>query len=436
MEKLNIVSLFSGMGAFERALNNINVPFNLIAYSEIDKYASKAYSLLHGVSEDLNLGDITKVNENEITDKEIDILTYGFPCQDISVAGEKKGFFDEDGNQTRSGLFFDALRIIRATKPKICIAENVKNLTNPKMLGLLFTVIGQLSSVGYTSTWRVLNAADFGIPQNRERVFIVSIRHDVLGEMLENDSCFMFPNPIKLTTAMSDFLQPSEDVESKYWLSPDKTESVIRHNAAHAGHIVNDPVCDTLLSRDYKDPKVIKVAADMNHYHNDQMNRLYDPSGLCPTLKTVSGGGREIKIEDVNGKYRKLTPIEYFRLMGFTDDDVYILEKNGISKTQLYKMAGNSIVVNVAMALMKNVIASLRGEKIMMPIDYPLEEQLERIDEEVKEFCLSKPTYEMDDDELAEAEDDASLYVEWVEDDEYIQLVPRVKKTGKMIYPL
>lgn len=356
MAKLNIVSLFSGIGAFERALSNINAPFNLIAYSEIDKYASKAYSLMHGVSEDLNLGDITKVDENAITKEEVDILTYGFPCQDISIAGTKNGFFDKDGKQTRSGLFFDALRIIRAVKPKIAIAENVKNLSNPKMLPLLYTVIGELSGAGYTSTWRVLNAADFGIPQNRERIFIVSIRQDVFSEMLKNDSCFMFPDPIELTTVMSNFLQPPYEVKSNFWLSPDKTASVIRHNDAHAGHIVSDPVCDTLLIRDYKDPKVIHVAADMNHYGNDQMNRLYDPSGLCPTLKTVSGGGREIKIEDANGKYRKLTPIEYFRLMGFRDDDVELLMKNGISKTQLYKMAGNSIVVNVAMALMQSVI--------------------------------------------------------------------------------
>ena len=362
MGKLNIVSLFSGMGAFERALSNINAPFNLVAYSEIDKYASKAYSLLHGVSEDLNLGDITKVNENEITDKEIDMLLYGFPCTDISIAGEKKGFFDEDGKQTRSGLFFDALRIIRATKPKIAIAENVKNLTNPKMWPLFKTVCDALWESGYHSCWKVMNASDYGIPQNRERVFIVSVRDDVYWDRYWGHVSFHWPEETKLTTTMSDYLQAPSEIKSGFWLSPDKTESVIRHNAAHAGHIVSDPVCDTLLSRDYKDPKVIKVAADMNHYRNDQMNRLYDPSGLCPTLKTVSGGGREIKIEDVNGKYRKLTPVEYFRLMGFTDDDVYLLEKNGISKTQLYKMAGNSIVVNVAMALMKSVIEYLKGE--------------------------------------------------------------------------
>lgn len=356
MAKLNIISLFSGIGAFERALSNINAPFNLIAYSEIDKYASKAYSLMHGVSEDLNIGDITKVDENAITKEEIDLLLYGFPCQDISIAGDKNGFFDKDGKQTRSGLFFDALRIIRAVKPKIAIAENVKNLTNPKMEPLFRTVLDALWESGYHNYYKVLNATDYGIPQNRERVFIVSVRDDVFWERYQLDISFYWPSKQPLKTTMSDFLQPSAEIKSGFWLSADKTESVIRHNSAHAGHIVSDPVCDTLLSRDYKDPKVIKVAADMNHYINDQMNRLYDPSGLCPTLKTVSGGGREIKIEDPNGKYRKLTPLEYWRLMGFNDEDVALLERNGISKTQLYRMAGNSIVVNVAMALMQSVI--------------------------------------------------------------------------------
>lgn len=259
----------------------------------------------------------------------------------------------ENGEKTRSGLFFDALRIIKQIKPKIAIAENVKNLTNPKMRPLFELVLSCLDEAGYNNYWKVMNAADYGLPQNRERVFIVSIRKDC------DTGKFKFPNPVPLNTVMSDYLESPEQVAQGFYLSPDKTESVIRHNAFHAGHIVNDPICDTLLSRDFKDPKVIRVAADMNHYINDQMNRLYDPNGLCPTLKTVSGGGREIKIEDVNGKYRKLTPLEYFRLMGFKDADYYLLAGNGISKTQLYKMMGNSIAVNVATALMKSVITHI-----------------------------------------------------------------------------
>lgn len=109
---MKILSLFSGIGAFEKALDNLEIPYELIAYCEIDKYASKSYAAIHNVDESMNLGDITKVNEKELP-KDIDLITYGFPCQDISLAGKQKGFFNEDGTQTRSGLFFEALRIIK-----------------------------------------------------------------------------------------------------------------------------------------------------------------------------------------------------------------------------------------------------------------------------------------------------------------------------------
>lgn len=106
-----VLSLFSGIGAFEKALKNIGVDYDLVGYSEIDKYASKSYAAIHNVDESMNLGDIIKINEKELP-KDIDLITYGYPCQDISLAGKQKGLFNEDGSKTRSGLFFDALRII------------------------------------------------------------------------------------------------------------------------------------------------------------------------------------------------------------------------------------------------------------------------------------------------------------------------------------
>lgn len=127
---LRVLSLFSGIGAFEKALKNIGKDFELVNYCEIDKYASKVYSMIHNVSEDLNLHDVTKIDTSKLHD--IDLITYGFPCQDISIAGKQKGFTDNKGNRTRSGLFFEALRIIEDTKPKYAIAENVKALTSKK----------------------------------------------------------------------------------------------------------------------------------------------------------------------------------------------------------------------------------------------------------------------------------------------------------------
>lgn len=167
---IKYLSLFSGIGAFEKALHRLQIPYELVGYCEINKYASKAYSLLHHVPESMNFGDITQVNETQLPD-DIDLITYGFPCQDISVAGQQKGLLDKDGNKTRSGLFFDALRIIEHTQPKICIAENVKNLTSPRFTDQFRTVLQGLENAGYNNYWKILNAKDYEIPQNREREY-------------------------------------------------------------------------------------------------------------------------------------------------------------------------------------------------------------------------------------------------------------------------
>jgi DNA (cytosine-5)-methyltransferase 1 len=175
---IKYLSLFSGIGAFEKALDNIRVKYELVNYCEVDKYASKAYSLIHNVPESMNLGDITKVDETKLP-TEIDLMTYGFPCQDISSAGLQKGLRNEDGSKTRSGLFFDAIRIMKHCKPRIAIAENVKNLTSKRMSDVFDTVLSELEDAGYNNYWQVLNAADYGMPQGRERVFIISIRKDI-----------------------------------------------------------------------------------------------------------------------------------------------------------------------------------------------------------------------------------------------------------------
>lgn len=167
---IRYLSLFSGIGAFEKALDNLGIPYELLAYCEVDKYASKVYSLLHHVPESMNLGDINKVDEKALP-TDIDLLTYGFPCQDISIAGNKRGFVNEDGTKTRSGLFFDALRIIEHCKPKVAIAENVKNLTSKSMSSIFTIVLESLDNAGYNCYWQVLNSADYGVPQGREREY-------------------------------------------------------------------------------------------------------------------------------------------------------------------------------------------------------------------------------------------------------------------------
>ena len=216
---MKVLSLFSGIGAFEKALDRLNIDYELVAFSEIDKYATKSYCAIHGVDESMNLGDITKVDENSLP-KDIDLITYGFPCQDISLAGKQKGMFNDDGTQTRSGLFFEALRIIEATKPKIAIAENVKNLTGKKFKEQFELVLKSLEDAGYSNYWKVLNAKDYGIPQNRERVFIISIRKDI-------DKGYEFPEPFPLQLRLKDMLD--DEVDEKFYLDSTK-EYFIKHS--------------------------------------------------------------------------------------------------------------------------------------------------------------------------------------------------------------
>lgn len=266
---LNVLSLFSGIGAFEKALSNLNIPYNLLAYCEIDKYASKSYSAIHGVSEDLNLQDVTKVDSLDILD-DVDFITYGFPCQDISNAGKQRGFTDEEGNRTRSGLFFEALRIIEEFQPKFAIAENVKALTSKKFTEEFKTVLESLEEAGYNNYWQVLNAKDYGIPQNRERVFIISIRKDI-------DKGFTFPTPIPLELRLKDLLE--DEVDEKYYLSSVATKKLLWYpedkgsDIRVCGTTNPDKTCQdrtrilnsegisqSLRATDYKDPVKIREA--------------------------------------------------------------------------------------------------------------------------------------------------------------------------------
>ena len=201
---MKLFSLFSGIGGPEKALKRIGIEYELVGYSEIDKYASKSYSAVHEEPEIKNYWDITKINEKELPD--FDLLTWGFPCQDISIAGKQAGIHEG----TRSGLYYDGLRILKEKKPKYSLIENVKALTSKKFKDTFESILQDLECAGYNNYWKVLDAKDYGIPQHRERVFIVSIRKDV-----EQD--FTFPEKEELTLKLKDLLE--EEVEEKYYLS-------------------------------------------------------------------------------------------------------------------------------------------------------------------------------------------------------------------------
>lgn len=262
---LRVLSLFSGIGAFEKALERLNIEHEVLAYCEIDKYASKAYSIIHGIPESKNLVDVTKVDILDV-DETVDLITYGFPCQDISVSGKHKGFTDENGNLTRSGLFFEALRIIDEYRPKFAIAENVKALTTRKFSEEFKTVLESLEGVDYNNYYAVLNAKDYGIPQNRERVFIISIRKDI-------DRGFTFPETVPLKLCLADVLDP--EVSDAYYLS----DNIVSEMKAR------------ITNGDIK-----QVGQIYPNSGNPQAGRVYDPKGISPTLDTCTGGNRMPKI--------------------------------------------------------------------------------------------------------------------------------------------
>lgn len=393
---MKLLSLFSGVGAFEKALKNLNIDYELVGYSEIDKYATKAYSLIHGEPEFKNLGDITKINASELP-KDIDLITYGFPCQDISIAGNKQGFFDNQGEKTRSGLFFNALNVIRETQPKAAIAENVKNLTGKRFKNEFEIVLNSLCSAGYNNYYKVLNAKDYGVPQNRERVFIVSIRKDIDTEKFE------FPEPIELNKRLKDMLE--DTVDEKYYLKSLKMSFINRsfeqekkgNGFRFEPHVKNKANCakaiTTRAGGRMDDNFIIDIDTNQEKFKFDSTNRLlqigtldikgqdnikrvYSSEGISPTLTNMQGGNRQPKIiddtyrnrlpriyEEYSYRIRKLTPKECFRLMGFEDRDIDILIENNISNTQLYKMAGNSICVPVLECIFKQLICSFARRK-------------------------------------------------------------------------
>ena len=390
---MRVLSLFSGIGAFETALDEENIDWELDHYCEIDKYACMSYNQIHRTTDEDNLKDVTHIDYSKIGD--IDLVTYGFPCQDISVAGHQKGFSDEEGNLTRSGLFFNAADIIRHTKPKFAIFENVKNLTGKKFKAEFETVLSVLDELGYNTYWKVLNAKDYGIPQNRERVFGISIRKDI-------DHGYEFPKPIHLYLRLKDMLE--EEVDEKYYLSEKVrerfkltdqtlTKSVIGTTAPDFRTIgqrdlvyQKEGIMGSLVATDYKQPKqilesTIKQVGNIDLGNNESNNRVYSPDGLSPTLNTMQGGHRQPKIiepvicasrgrnpnnpssRNAGGnsylystndfRIRKLTPRECWRLMGFKDK--YFDGVQGVSNTQLYKQAGNSIVVDVLRAIFREL---------------------------------------------------------------------------------
>lgn len=194
------------------ALRNIGVPYEVVGISEIDKYAIQAYMAVHGEAK--NYGDISKIDWAEVPD--FDLFTYSFPCTDLSNAGKQAGM--EEGSGTRSSLLWECRKAIEAKHPKYLLLENVKALVSEKFLLGYKKWVFYLESQGYTTFAQVLNAKDYGIPQNRERIFVVSIR--------ESDKWYSFPQPIPLKLRLKDMLE--DKVDEKYYLPQDKVNQFVQ----------------------------------------------------------------------------------------------------------------------------------------------------------------------------------------------------------------
>ena len=400
-KKIRVFEAFAGYGSQSMALRNLGVNYEVVAISEIDKYAIQAYEAIHGKVN--NLGDISKINVDDIPDH--DLFTYSFPCQDISVAGKMEGI---EKGQTRSGLLYECERIIEGKKPKYLLLENVKNLVGKKFKPQFDEWLKYLEELGYTNYWKVLNAKDYGIPQNRERVFVVSI--------LGTHEPFRFEEGKDLSLRLKDILE--KNVDEKYYINTDRAKQLIEI-LKKKGDLKADIVpCDSSI---YK-PKALEVANCITARYDagiqnkqsigvaivERMGGLFDTEktrrqagavwnkeGLAPTLDTMQGGYRQpliaerkficeqrtdeglrffkdnicgttrtinsggdkrvIELNEYEFRIRKLTPRECFRLMGVGESNIDKIQAAGISNTQQYKLAGNSIVVPVLEGIFRNL---------------------------------------------------------------------------------
>ena len=319
-------SLFSGIGGFEQALNKLGGI--CVFASEIDKFAARAYEVLYGFKPD---GDITKIDAKDIPDH--DLLTAGFPCQAFSVAGKRKGFED-----TRGTLFFEIARIAKEKRPKAMLLENVKGLVNHRKGETLDIMISVLNEIGYVIDFEVLNSKYFGVPQNRERIFIVAIREDLIEQepwIIKGNTIvpkgkrriseyewaktfnFDWPEQTEVTTRLRDILE--SDVDEKYYLDEEKTAKLVAQLeekdkiVGTVGHHpfskkyefkgYNSEISPSLIATDYKSPKTVLESEPQMLGHidikgHDTIKRVYSTDCVSPTLTTMGGGHREPKIAE------------------------------------------------------------------------------------------------------------------------------------------
>jgi DNA (cytosine-5)-methyltransferase 1 len=366
---LKVLELFGGIGAPRKALENINIDFEVLDYVEIDKYAVMSYNSMYNESYDTS--DISDWDK----DIEVDLIFHGSPCQDFSLAGNQKG--GEKNSGTRSSLLWETVRIVNKLKPKYVIWENVRNLVGKKHKSVFDKYLKSLDKLGYTNHYKILNSKNYGVPQNRERIFCVSIL---------NEQSFSFPDGTELDIILKDLLEDS--VPSSFYLSNKQINQLIKNknwNVNPSGKGMNGKIhigdiAPTLTTNKGEGPKiaihdkVVKLNNPSNLSEDSKKQpfirvknatkkgfvEAYPGDGIdlnYPNSKTRRGRVQKQRSNTIttsgnlgvlldNYTIRRLTPKECWRLQGF-DDDSFIKAEVVCSNSQLYKQAGNSITVNV-----------------------------------------------------------------------------------------
>lgn len=396
---MELIELFAGIGACSKALERLGIEHHIVDAVEIDKYAIKSFNAIHNTNFDVQ--DITNWNKNF---ENIDLIMHGSPCQDFSVAGKQAG--GDLGSGTRSSLLYETIRIVGKIRPKYVVWENVKNLLSKKHKHNFDNYIETMNILGYNSYYQILNAKDYGVPQNRERVYTISIRKDI------DNGDFKFPEKEELKLRLKDILE--KEVDEKYYLKNYQVENFIKNNNGNcnpSGRGMNGKVYQGIIAPTITTNKGegLKIAVDRiggifdTDKSKHQAGSIYNKNGLSPSLDTMQGGYRQpMVLTYVNNKYnnfiknngyvpemfnpyneteikniapaqttccnsttssatvlinnneriRKLTPLECWRLMSFDDEDFYKAQSTGNSNSQLYKQARK---LNCSKGFRKNI---------------------------------------------------------------------------------
>lgn len=339
---MNFIDICSGIGGFRTGLERNG--HNCIAFAEIDKYAIQSYKAIYDTENEVELGDITTMHDGEWEKFKgnCDMIVGGTPCQSFSIAGKRLGFED-----TRGTVFFSYVNAIKQVQPKYFLFENVKGLMSHDKGNTIKVILKAFDEVGYDLDFEVFNSKYYGVPQNRERIYIVGIRKDL------SDKPF---KPVAVGKKKMDLLKAWTTCEVSYkQIHPTlQTEVTTR---------LVDVLEDEVDEKYYLSEKMVSNAKYdnelkglLNHYNYRELDTIHSIYKVSPTLNTMQGGGRQPKIvTPIKKRIRKLTPLECWRLQGFTDEQFYKAKDSSVSNSQLYKQAGNSVTVNVVDEIVKGL---------------------------------------------------------------------------------